>query len=121
MLNLVRDALAERNVPLLLSNVREALPNGRNLREFLELAGLTSDGEKVIIVPTLEAAIEWVEDRLIGGLVTADTNLPPLELHELELFKGSKPDATDLVACMEPFGQGRRDHFSAAIPAPICT
>ena len=102
MLNLVRDALAERNVPLLLSNVREALPNGRNLREFLELAGLTSDREKVIIVPTLEAAIEWVEDRLLGDLVKDDADLPPLELHEIELFTGSKPDTLDdLRGCME--------------------
>jgi SulP family sulfate permease len=102
MLNLVRDVLSERGVPLLLSNVRESLPNGRNLREFLELAGLVSDGAKVIIMPTLEAAIEWVEDRLLGDMIKTEVTLPPLELHEIELFKGSKPDTlTDLKACME--------------------
>jgi len=102
MLNQVRDVLAERNVPLLISNVRESLPNGRNLREFLELAGLTSDGEKVIIVPTLEAAIEWVEDKLLGDLAQPDSEPPPLELHEIELFTGSKPDTlNDLQECME--------------------
>ena len=102
MLQLVRDALAERNVPLLLSNVRESLPNGRNLREFLELAGLVSDGNRVLVMPTLEAAIEWVEDRLLGDVGGADANLPPLELHEIELFKGSKPDTlSDLANCME--------------------
>ena len=102
MLQLVRDALAERNVPLLLSNVRESLPNGRNLREFLELAGLVSDGHRVLVMPTLEAAIEWVEDRLLGDVGGADANLPPLELHEIELFKGSKPDTlSDLANCME--------------------
>ena len=57
MLNQVRDVLSERGVPLLISSVRERLPNGRNLREFLELTGLNTDGEKVIIMPTLEAAI----------------------------------------------------------------
>lgn len=102
MLKQVRDVLSERGVPLLLSNVRESLPNGRNLREFLELAGLVADGEKVIVVPTLEAAIAWVEDRLLGGLVRTDAHLPPLELHEIELFKGSKPDTLiDLKECME--------------------
>lgn len=102
MLNLVRDVLAERHVPLLLSNVRESLPNGRNLREFLELAGLAPDGEKVLIMPTLEAAIEWVEDRLLGDVGKTDVNAAPLELHEIELFKGSKPDTlTDLKECME--------------------
>ncbi|WP_422897735.1 SulP family inorganic anion transporter [Propionivibrio sp.] len=102
MLKLVRDLLSERGVPLLLSSVRESLPNGRNLREFLELAGLVSDGTAVIIMPTLEAAIEWVEDRLLGDVSKPEVELPPLELHEIELFKGSKPDTlTDLKACME--------------------
>lgn len=102
MLKLVRDALSERGVPLLLSNVRESLPNGRNLREFLELAGLVADGTAVLIMPTLEAAIEWVEDRLLGDVDKTDVELPPLELHEIELFKGSKPDTlTDLKSCME--------------------
>ncbi|WP_301100890.1 SulP family inorganic anion transporter [Propionivibrio sp.] len=102
MLNLVRDVLSERNVPLLLSNVRENLPNGRNLREFFELAGLVANGTTVIFMPSLEAAIEWVEDRLLGEMVKTDANLPPLELHQIELFKGSKPDTlTDLKACME--------------------
>ncbi len=102
MLNLVRDALAERNVPLLLSNVRERLPNGRNLREFLELAGLSPDGEKVLLMPSLEAAIEWVETRLLGDEKKTVIDFPPLELHEVELFKGSKPDTlSDLQACLE--------------------
>ncbi|WP_246167653.1 SLC26A/SulP transporter family protein [Propionivibrio limicola] len=100
---LLRDALAERHVPLLISSVRELLPNGRNLREFLELAGLEPAEGVVIFLPTLQAAIEWVEDRLVGGVVEAEaTDLPPLELHEIELFKGSKPDTlVDLEACLE--------------------
>jgi SulP family sulfate permease len=103
MLNLVRDALAERNVPLLFSNVRERLPNGRNLREFLELAGLSPDDGTVLYLPSLEAAIEWVETSLLGQHAdTVNHDRPPLELHEIELFKGSKPDTlVDLEACLE--------------------
>lgn len=102
-LNLVRDVLAERRAPLLISNVRERLPNGRNLREFLELAGIVSDAQEVLLMPTLEAAIEWVEDRILGDLgKQADDGQPPLELHEIGLFKGSKADTLqDLAACME--------------------
>ncbi|MDR3298598.1 MAG: cyclic nucleotide-binding domain-containing protein [Candidatus Accumulibacter sp.] len=103
MLNQVRDVLAERNVPLLFSNVRERLPNGRNLREFLEFAGLRSDEETVHYLPTLEAAIEWVEASLLGEHLDAESHdRPPLELHEIELFKGSKPDTlVDLEASLE--------------------
>jgi SulP family sulfate permease len=105
MLNQVRDTLSERNVPLLLSNVRESLPNGRNLREFLELTGLTSGSGTVRLMPTLESAIEWVEDRLVGEQESAAADqpaLPPLQLQDMELFQGRK-DATlsDLEACME--------------------
>ena len=103
ILIMVRDALAERHVPLLLSNVREQLPNGRNMREFLELAGLRPDGKGVIFAPSLEAAIEWVEECILGETETQETDdRPPLELHEIELFKGSKPDTlVDLEACLE--------------------
>jgi SulP family sulfate permease len=102
-LTLVRDVLAERKVPLLLSNVRECLPNGRNLREFLELSGLRPNDGTVRYLPTLEAAIEWIETALLGDIqgVNGD-DAPPLELHEIELFKGSKPDTlVDLEACLE--------------------
>ena len=100
----VSDALAERQVPIILSTVRERLPNGRNLREFLELSGLEGDGQRLIYLPTLQAAIEWVEARILSasGDVVKEEDAPPLELHEIELFRGSKPDTlTDLEACLE--------------------
>lgn len=97
-----RDILAERGVPLLLSSVREDGNGGRNQREFLELAGLIADDKTVFYLPTLEAAIEWVEDRILGEADESDDHLAPLELHEIGLFQGSKPDTlTDLAGCME--------------------
>jgi sulfate permease, SulP family len=102
MLIQVRDMLTERGVPLLLSNVREQLPSGRNLREFLEQVGLTRDGELVQIFPTIEAAIEWVEDRLVQDLQQAVNEEVPLRLQEMELFHGRNDDTlVDLEACME--------------------
>ena len=102
MLKLARDVLAERKVPLLLSNVRETLPNGRNLREFLELSGVVVEDGSVQVMASLEAAIEWVENKLLGEVKADLTGLPPLELHEIELFKGSKDDTiADLRACLE--------------------
>lgn len=102
MLNRIHDMLAERKAPLLISGVRDLLPNGRNLREFLELAGLVPDDETLLLLPTLESAIEWVEDRLLGDIGKSSALLPPLELHEISMFKGSKPDTlTDLQALLE--------------------
>ncbi|MBI2277593.1 MAG: SLC26A/SulP transporter family protein [Dechloromonas sp.] len=103
MLHQVRDALAERQALLLLSNVRENLPNGRNLREFLEQTGVTENTDTVRLFPELDGAIEWVEDRLLGEVEQLQpAPETPLELTEMELFKNRKDDTlADLDARLE--------------------
>lgn len=103
MLHQVRDALAERHALLLLSNVRENLPNGRNLREFLEQTGVTENTDTVRLFPELDGAIEWVEDRLLGEVEQLQpAPETPLELTEMELFKNRKDDTlADLDARLE--------------------
>jgi SulP family sulfate permease len=92
MLIQVRDVLAERGAFLLLSNVKEKLPNGRNLHEFFEQTGLIGASKTVQLFPILEDAIEWVEERLIGeAIVPIDEELP-LQLQEMELFQGRKDE-----------------------------
>jgi SulP family sulfate permease len=92
MLIQVRDMLAERRAFLLLSNVHEQLPNGHNLREFLEQAGLVGVADTVRIFPILESAIEWVEERLIGEVKVPLDEEVLLRLQEMELFQGRKDE-----------------------------
>ena len=102
MLNQVRGMLMERGVPLLLSNVREKLPNGRNLREFFEQTGLTLSTDNVKIFPTIESAIEWVEDRIVGDPMTPTDAQVPLTIPEMEMFRGRKDETlADLETRME--------------------
>jgi len=103
LLRQVRDSLAERKALLLLSNLRESLPNGHNLREFLEQTGVTDNGETVRIFPELDSAIEWVEDRLLGEEELAQPEpQTALQLSEMELFKNHKDDTlVDLEARLE--------------------
>ncbi|MFA7238915.1 MAG: SulP family inorganic anion transporter [Sulfuricellaceae bacterium] len=102
MLNQVRDMLTERGVPLLLSNVREQLPNGRNLREFFEQTGLTRATDNVKIFPTIESAIEWVEDEIVGASIPPTDEQVPLTIQEMEMFKGRKDETlADLETRME--------------------
>ena len=102
MLNQVRDMLTERGVPLLLSNVREQLPNGRNLREFFEQTGLTRASDNVKIFPILESAIEWVEDQLVADAHPPSDEGGPLTIQEMEMFKGRKDETlADLETCLE--------------------
>jgi SulP family sulfate permease len=103
MLCQVRDALSERSAMLLLSNVRENLPNGRNLREFLEQTGVTDNHDTVRLFDELDSAIEWVEDRLLGEAEhLSPVQEAPLELAEMELFKLRKDETlVDLEARLD--------------------
>jgi SulP family sulfate permease len=104
MLNQARDALLERGAMLILSNVRENLPNGRNLREFLEHTGVLDDSETVRIFPELDSAIAWVEDRILGEReVETDVQAEqPMQLAEMEIFARHKDETLkDLEARIE--------------------
>ncbi|MGE5469291.1 MAG: SulP family inorganic anion transporter [Bacteroidota bacterium] len=103
LLHNVRDALQERGAMLLLSGVREKLPNGRNLREFLEQTGVvTADEDVVRVFPELDAAIEWVENRILGEHKVPVEEETPIQIHEMELFKLRKDETMlDLEARME--------------------
>ena len=103
LLNLVRDSLRERGAHLILSSVREQLPNGRNLREFLDQTGVTEDGDTVRLFPELDSAMEWVEDRILGEEENAPAvEEPPLDLHEMELFRLRKDETlVDLESRMQ--------------------
>lgn len=90
MLNQVRDMLRERNVPLLISNVREQLPSGQNLVEFFTQTGLIDSSNTVRVFKTIEAAIEWVEDQLVRDIIQTADKEKPLNLQEMELFHGRK-------------------------------
>jgi len=101
MLNQVRDTLRDRGVPLLLSHVREQLPNGRNLVEFLKQTGLIDDGNTVRVFKNIEGAIEWVEDQLVGDVMQSAADEVPLRLSEMDLFQGRRDDTmADLEARM---------------------
>ena len=103
LLRNVRDILQERGATLILSNVRERLPNGRNLRQFLEQTGVAgSDNGSVEIFPELDNAIEWVEDRILGEDEQAIPEEAPLQLQEMELFRNYKDETLqDLESRME--------------------
>ena len=93
MLNQVRDMLRERAVPLLISNVREQLPSGQNLVEFFTQTGLidtSTSSDTVRIFKTIEAAIEWVEDKLVADIAQPANEETPLNLQEMDLFQGRK-------------------------------
>ena len=104
LLGNVREALQERGAMLLLSGVREKLPNGRNLREFLEQTGVvsTDDDNVVRIFPDLDAAVAWVEERILGERDKSSADETPIELQQMDLFSAHKDETLkDLEARLE--------------------
>ena len=125
MLNNVRDMLRERGKLLLLSHVREQLPSGRNLMEFFRQSGLIepepsgelpADGRAptVRVFKDLPAAIEWVEDQIVGEVERPGVNEAPLTLQEMDLFKSHKGET---IADLESRMQQRSFHAGETIYA----
>lgn len=102
LLHQVRDSLQERGATLLLSSMRENLPNGRNLREFFEQTGVLQEDDKTVrIFPELDSAIEWVEERILGEREAAPVDEAPMQLQEMDIFAGRKDETLkDLEARM---------------------
>ncbi|HSO80751.1 MAG TPA: cyclic nucleotide-binding domain-containing protein, partial [Chromatiaceae bacterium] len=107
LLGIVRDGMAEKGALLILSGIPEMLPNGRNLREFLEqTAVIIPDDGAIRVFPSLDNAIEWVEDRLLGErdapLDVLEEEEPPLQLQAMEVFSQRKDETLqDLEARLE--------------------
>ncbi len=99
----IRATIKERGATLVLSGVREDQSRGSNLHEFFAQTGLWHpDSKTVRILPDLDAAIAWVEDRLLGESEVAAADVSPMPLQEMEVFAGHKEDTLqDLQARME--------------------
>lgn len=102
LFNQIRATIKERGATLVLSGVREDQSRGSNLQEFLSHTGLWHPQSKTVrILPDLDAAIAWVEDRLLGESEYALADETPMALSEMEIFSAHKDDTLkDLEASM---------------------
>lgn len=98
----IRATIKERGATLVLSGVREDQSRGSNLHEFLWQTGLWHPESKTVrILPDLDAAIAWVEDRLLGESEYPIEDEQPMALAEMEVFSAHRDDTLkDLEACM---------------------
>ena len=103
LFNLIRDAIRERGAKLVLSGIQENHPRGRNLHEFLGLNGLWhARSTTVRQFPDLDAAIAWVEDRLLAEAEYSVDGEAPMLLQDMEIFARRKVETLqDLEACMD--------------------
>ncbi len=102
VLDQVKQALGERDGTLIFSQVPRHLPTGRDVQRYFDELGLVREGSPVKLFADLDAAIEWVEDRLIAEAGLVPDTETPLDLHDIELFRGRKEETfSALEQCMD--------------------
>jgi len=106
MLELIEALLRERGAFLLFSHMPATLPEGRSLQAYLHKVGVTDRQDNVKVFAELDEAMAWAEDRILEEhhLLEDENAQRPLELAEIELFRGIEPPQ-DLAAIRSCAGE----------------
>jgi len=88
MLGQVEGTLAERGGHLVLCSLPKSVRTGENLERYLSELGLVRPWRSVKVLPDLDDALAWTEDRTLeeAGLLSTEIE-PPLDLAQLSLFR----------------------------------
>ncbi len=98
MLKQIEDRLHERGGRLLLCQLPQNLPTGQDLESYFAEVGLVKPERFVSVFGELDAALEWVEDRLLSDAGLAPpVSAAPLGLQDIELFRELDADETASV------------------------
>ena len=102
MLRQVEDQLAERGARLLFAAVPQRVPSGRDIQRYFREVGLAGSAGSTRVFDELDDALEWIEDEWIAQAQIEEAQETALELRDMELFAGRKPETlADLLACMQ--------------------
>ncbi len=99
-----RDVMAEKNGFLVYSRLPTNLPSGRNLDQYVDKTGIAPYKSAARVFDDLDEAKAWIENRILkeaaGTLKESrdrDDPETPLELEELDIFKGRKKETLDTL------------------------
>ncbi|PIQ24375.1 cyclic nucleotide-binding protein [bacterium (Candidatus Blackallbacteria) CG17_big_fil_post_rev_8_21_14_2_50_48_46] len=102
MLELIADILAEQGAQLIFTHFPRSVPTGQDLEEYFTEVGLVKEESPTRIFAELDAALEWVENQILDEARIEQPTEKPLELREMDLFKGRKETTiAALEACMQ--------------------
>ena len=94
MLAQIRKKIAERNGMLLFSSIPQTIPTGKNVVQYLDNLGFSTNDKELKFFPEMSDALEWTEDRLLRESKT-EINDKPLLLEEFEFFLNASPKAME--------------------------
>ncbi len=92
MLEQIRDMMAEKGGFLVFAKLPHNLPSGRDMQQYIDQMGLAPYKSAARIFDELDAAQEWVENRILKEVALERAEEKLLDLNELGLFKGRKEE-----------------------------
>ncbi len=92
MLEQIRDMMAEKGGFLVFANLPQNLPTGRDMQEYFDQIGLAPYKSAARIFDELDAAQEWVENRILKEAALEHAEGQLLGLNEFALFNGRKEE-----------------------------
>jgi len=92
ILEQIRDMMADKHGFLLYSQLPTNLPSGQDMQQFFDQVGLAPDKSAARVFDDIDDAKEWVENCILEEAAVKLEEETPLELNEVELFKGRKEE-----------------------------
>jgi SulP family sulfate permease len=90
MLEQIRDMMAEKEGFLVFAHLPHSLPSGLDMKQYFDQMGLAPYKSAARLFDELDAAQEWVENRILKEAAQERAEEKPLNLQEVGLFKGRK-------------------------------
>jgi SulP family sulfate permease len=99
----VRAAIRERGATLVLCGTSGRSGRARTLSYLVERLAADRNGDgTVVVLPDLDGAVAWVENRILADAEVGADAHAPIPVHDLELFAGYRDDTlADLEQLLE--------------------
>jgi SulP family sulfate permease len=97
VLEMINDLTAEHGGLMILCSLPRKLSLGKDVQDYFKKAGLVAEGHKNRVLDDLDAALEWVEDRILEEVGFQQADEHPLGLEDIVPFRGRKHETLDEV------------------------
>ena len=102
LLDQIRDMMADKNGFLVYCHLPTNLSSGQDMQQYFDQIGLAPYKSAARVFDEVDDAKEWIENRILKEANANPEEETPLDLNEIELFKGRKTETLSaLELCME--------------------
>lgn len=92
----IHQSLSERGARLVICQLPDA--QGADMKDLLEQLSVIGSGKDTKLFLTLDEAIEWAENRLLGYTELSVVELPLLSIADMDVFKNSSDPSLEVLS-----------------------